>query len=440
MKKHYSILLVVTLAALLGLSGCKQVEEAKKEEVRKAADIKNTTPVKETTPQSAKLGDKIMISAASLAQPFESGAANNPPTEAKNIPADAKPSVPEGFAVSVFTEGEYTKPRSLMEGANGDLFLTDREANNIYLLRDTNKDGKIDNATERFLFAEKLNKPFGLAINKGYFYIGNSDSVVRTKYEAGQTKLAGALEKIITLPSEGHSTRNLLFNPDGTKLYVAVGSKSNVDVEPDPLRAAISEYNPDGTGHRVYASGIRNPVGLVMHPTTKQIWTCVNERDGLGDDLVPDYATSVKDGGFYGWPYMYLGNHVDPRRKADAEKIKLPEPIVPDVLLEAHGAATGMAFYTGTMFPKEYQGNAFVALHGSWNRSLRHGYKVVRIPMKNGKAEGGYINFMNGWITNGTDKEVWGRPSNLLMKSDGSLLIVDDVARKIWRVTYQTKA
>ncbi len=435
MKKRCSILLAVSLTTIIGFSGCKKMVE-----VAKAEDIKNTTPLKETTPQSSKIGDKIMISAASLPQPFDSGTANNPPTEAKTIPADAKPSVPEGFAVSVFTEGDYTKPRSLMEGANGDLFMTDREANNVYLLRDTNKDGKIDNATERFLFAEKLTKPFGLAINKGYFYIGNSDSVVRAKYEAGQTKLEGALEKIITLPSEGHSTRNLLFNPDGTKLYVAVGSKSNVDVEPDPLRAAISEYNPDGTGHRIYASGIRNPVGLVMNPTSKEIWTCVNERDGLGDDLVPDYATSVKDGGFYGWPYMYLGNHVDPRRKADAEKIKLAEPIVPDVLLEAHGAATGMAFYSGTMFPKEYQGNAFVALHGSWNRNLRHGYKIVRIPMKDGKAEGGYINFMNGWINDSKDKEVWGRPSNILMKSDGSLLIVDDVAKKVWRVTYPAKA
>ncbi len=439
MKKRFSIVLVVSLATLLGIAGCKQIEEVK-EQAKKVEDIKNTTPVKETAPQSAKIGDKIVISAASLPQPFESGTSNNPPTEAKTIPADAKPSVPEGFAVSVFTEGDYVKPRSLMEGVNGDLFLTDREASKIYLLRDTNKDGKIDNSSERLLFAENLTKPFGMAINKGYFYIGNSDSVVRAKYEAGQAKLEGALEKIITLPSEGHSTRNLLFNPDGTKLYVAVGSKSNVDVEPDPLRAAISEYNPDGTGYRLYASGIRNPVGLVMHPATKEIWTCVNERDGLGDDLVPDYATSVKDGGFYGWPYMYLGKNVDPRRKDDLAKVKLPEPTVPDVLFEAHGAATGMAFYTGTMFPKEYQGNAFVALHGSWNRSVRHGYKVVRIPIKDGKAEGGYINFMNGWIKSSTDKEVWGRPSNLLMKSDGSLLIVDDVAKKIWRVTYQAKA
>jgi glucose/arabinose dehydrogenase len=220
---------------------------------------------------------------------------------------------------------------------------------------------------------------------------------------------------------------------------VAIGSESNVSVEPE-LRATICEYNPDGSGRRIYASGIRNPVGLALNPVTKELWTCVNERDGLGDDLVPDYATSVKDGGFYGWPYYYIGSNIDPRRKDDVANFKsrlTAEPIVPDVLLEAHAAATGMAFYTGTQFPKEYQGNAFVALHGSWNRSLRHGYKVVRIPMKDGRPEGGYINFMNGWITTGADKEVWGRPTNLMMKSDGSLLIVDDVAKKIWRVTYK---
>ena len=308
-----------------------------------------------------------------MPKPFETGAADNPP---KAIPPKegAKPTAPEGFEVSEFSAGDYENPRLLMEGANGDLFLADMRGNKVFLLRDTNKDGKIDNASERFVFAENLNRPFGLAINNGYFYIGNTDSVVRAKYQAGMTKLEGAPEKIADLPTKGHSTRNLLFNPAGTKLYVAIGSESNVSVEEDARRATICEYNPDGTGHRIYASGIRNPVGLVLNPVTKEIWTCVNERDGLGDDLVPDYATSVKDGGFYGWPYMYLGNNVDPRRKDDLAKVKLAEPIVPDVLIEPHGAATGMAFYTGTMFPKEYQGNAFVALHGSWNRSLRHGY------------------------------------------------------------------
>jgi glucose/arabinose dehydrogenase len=429
--KFSHLLLLISFALLFG--GCKKAAE----QAATNTDIKNPTAVKETVPVSSKIGDRITIIAASLPQPFETGHADNPP-KAVAPKEGVKPNAPEGFEVAEFSAGDYENPRLLIEGANGDLFLADMRGNKVYLLRDANKDGKIDNATERFVFAENLNRPFGLAINGGYFYIGNTDSVVRAKYQAGMTKLEGTPEKIADLPTKGHSTRNLLFNPEGTKLYVAIGSESNVSVEPE-LRATICEYNPDGSGRRIFASGIRNPVGLALNPVTKEIWTCVNERDGLGDDLVPDYATSVKDGGFYGWPYYYLGNNIDPRRAEDLKTAKVPTPIVPDVLIEAHGAATGMAFYTGTQFPKEYQGNAFVALHGSWNRSLRHGYKIVRIPMKDGKPEGGYINFMNGWITSGADKEVWGRPSNLMMKSDGSLLIVDDVAKKIWRVTYAGK-
>ena len=421
--KRTTITLSILLALLFAFAGCK-----------KAVEIKTTPPM------SAALGDKILITPDSLPKPFETDSSTNPP---KVVPASAsaKLNVPAGFAVSTFAEGDLTNPRLLFQGPGDDIFLVDSKDNKIYLLRDANKDGRIDNATEKFVFAEGFNKPFGLSINKEYFYVGNTDSVVRAKYQAGQKKLEGTPEKIITLPSgKGHSTRNLLFNADGTKLYVAIGSASNVDVESDPLRATISEYNPDGTGHRIYASGIRNPVGLTLNPVTKQIWTCVNERDELGDNLVPDYATSVKDGGFYGWPYYYIGNHVDPRRKDDLAKVKLAEPTVPDVLLEPHGAPLSVIFYTGTAFPKEYQGNAFVALHGSWNRSLRHGYKIVRIPMKDGKPEGGYINFLNGWVTDSASKDVWGRPCGLLMMKDGSLLIVDDAANKIWRVTYHKKA
>lgn len=431
--------LLFILVVALTIAGCQKAEPAKT-----GATASPAVPAKTTPPKSSKLGEKVLIIADNtLPKPFESESSNNPP-KAIDPPAGAKPTAPEGFEVSVFTEGDYTYPRLMIEGPNGDLFLSDYRAEKIYLLRDANKDGKIDNATERFVFAENLTKPFGMAINKGYFYIGDTDAVVRAKYEPGATKLEGTLEKIADLPggkeAKGHSTRNLLFNADGTKLFVAVGSESNVDLETEPRRAAINEYNPDGTGHRIYATGIRNPVGFAMNPVTKQIWVSVNERDGLGDDLVPDYVTSVKDGGFYGWPYMYLGNNVDPRRKDDLAKAKLGEPTVPDVLIEAHGAATGLTFYTGTMFPKEYQGNAFVALHGSWNRSLRHGYKIVRVPMKDGKPEGGYINFMNGWINAPDAKEVWGRPAGVLMMKDGSLLVMDDTAKKVWRVTYKKTA
>ncbi len=434
--KLLRLVLAMALFSLLLVAGCKKAQEAA---APANSTVKNETPVKNTTPASSNLGERITILASALPKPFDSGSATNPPKTIP-VPADAKPTAPEGFEVTVFTEGDYTHPRLMIEGPNGDLFLVETKADKVHLLRDKNKDGKIDNATERFVFAEGLVKPFGLAIKNGYFYIGNTNSVVRAKYQPGQMKLE-ATEKIIDLPggpdAKGHSTRNLVFNPEGTKLYVAVGSESNVDVEADPRRAAISEYNPDGTGHRIYASGIRNPVGLTINPVTKQIWTCVNERDALGDDLVPDYATSVKDGGFYGWPYYYIGNNVDPRRKDDLAKVKLAEPIIPDVLLEAHGAALSVVFYTGTAFPKEYQGNAFVALHGSWNRSLRQGYKVVRIPMKDGKPEGGYINFMNGWVNDSATKEVWGRPTGLLPLSDGSLLVIDDAAKKVWRVAYK---
>ena len=385
--------------------------------------------------------ERIVIKPESLPKPYATDSSRNFPRVIKALD-DAKLSLPTGFSATVFAEGEFKNPRWLIEGENGDLFLSDARANAVYLLRDSNKDGKIDNATERFTFVEGLNRPFGMAINGGYFYVGNTDGVVRFKFKIGETKITSPAEKIIELPAQGynnHWTRNLLFSQDGKKLYVSVGSGTNVDVEQDARRAAISEYNPDGTGHRIFASGIRNPIGLAWNPVTKELWTAVNERDGLGDDLVPDYATSVKDGGFYGWPYMYIGNNPDPRRVDDMKNIRIKSATVPDVLFEAHCAALGLVFNTGKMFPSDYQGDAFVAMHGSWNRSKRTGYKVVRIPMKNGKPEGGYENFMTGWLTDNANKDVWGRPVGLTMIKDGSLLVVDDGANKIWRITYSGK-
>ena len=385
--------------------------------------------------------ERIVIKPESLPKPYHTDSSRNFPRTTP-APANAKLQLPSGFAINVFAEGDFGIPRWIIEGANGDLFVSDARKQAIMLLRDTNKDGKIDNAAERFTLVEGLNRPFGMAINNGFFYVGNTNGVVRFKYTIGDTKITSAPEPIAELPAQGynnHWTRNLLFSPDGKKLYVSVGSGTNVDVEADPRRAAISEYNPDGTGHRIYASGIRNPIGLAWNPTTKELWTAVNERDGLGDDLVPDYATSVKDGGFYGWPYMYIGNNVDPRRADDMKNIRLRQPIVPDVLFEAHCAALGLVFYTGKMFPKEYQGDAFVAMHGSWNRATRSGYKVVRIPMQNGKPEGGYENFLTGWVPDAAGKEVWGRPVGLTMMRDGSMLVVDDGSNKVWRVTYTGK-
>ncbi len=382
---------------------------------------------------------RIVIKPESLPKPYETKSAlNNPRVSAP--PTGASLSLPAGFEVKVFAEDDFPNPRWMIEGSNGDLFLSDDKANNVTLLRDANKDGVIDNKTERFVFASGLNQPFGIAIQNGYFYIANTDSVLRFKYQVGQTKLEGQGEKIIDLPGNGyrqHWTRNIIFSKDGKKLYVSVGSEANVGEE-EPRRAAINEYNADGSGHRVYASGIRNPIGLAWNPTTGQLWTAVNERDGLGDDLVPDYATSVKEGGFYGWPYSYIGQNEDPRLAGKRHDL-VAKAIVPDVLFEAHCAALGLVFYTGRMFPKEFQGNAFVAMHGSWNRTRRSGYKVARIPFKDGKPEGGYENFLTGWVPDELGRDVWGRPVGLTMMRDGSLLVVDDGGKKVWRVTYKGK-
>ncbi|HZM88390.1 MAG TPA: sorbosone dehydrogenase family protein [Blastocatellia bacterium] len=358
-----------------------------------------------------------------------------PRNQSKVIPKPEGASliVPPGFQISVYAEGEMQQPRGLLQAANGDVFVAESQPNRITILRDSNNDGKVD---ERFAFASGLSRPFGLAFWKDYLYVGNQDGIVRFKYKPGQTKAEGPPEKIAELPGgRGHWTRNVIFNDAGTKMYVAVGSASNVDAGEPPNRAAISEYNPDGTGHRIYASGTRNPVGLAWNPTTKQLWAAVEERDLIGDDLVPEYVTSIKDGGFYGWPYAYLGQHEDPRRKGESPDL-VSKAIVPDVLIQAHSAVLGMTFYTGKMFPSDYQGDAFVALHGSWNRTLRTGYKIIRIKFKNGKPVGGYDDFVVGWMLGEDNPEVWGRPVGVLMLKDGSMLISDDGGHKIWRVTY----
>src|SRR5205085_2685388 len=260
---------------------------------------------------------------------------------------------------------------------------------------------------DRFTFASGLNEPFGLAFHDGYLYVGNTNAVVRYSYAIGQTRAAGPAQKISDLPGGGHWTRDVAFSPSGAKLYVSIGSSSNVSVESDPLRASIVEMNPDGSARRVFASGLRNPVGLAFHPTTAELWTVVNERDGLGDDLVPDYATRVRDGAFFGWPYSYIGKNPDPRVSPQRSDL-VNEAEVPSVLFQSHSAPLGIAFYTGRLFPAEYNGDAFVAMHGSWNRSQLTGYKVVRIHMRNGVPVGGYDDFIVGWAMSPTADEVWG--------------------------------
>ena len=287
----------------------------------------------------------------------------------------------------------------------------------------------------------ELRAPFGLAFHDGYLYVGNTASLVRYRYANGDLKAQGTPEKLMNLPAGGHSTRNVLFNRAGTKMYIAVGSQSNNDAGEDCRRAAILEFNPDGSGFRVYASGIRNPVGLALQPGTDIIWTAMNERDNLGDDLVPDYATSVKDGGFYGWPYSYIGKNYDPRYVGAFPDL-VTKAIVPDVLIPAHSAALGITFYTGNQFPQRYRNGGFVALHGSWNRSTAAGYKVVFFPMTNGRP-GPIEDFLTGFLVStgagGTPIEAWGRPVGVTVARDGSLLVSDDGSNRIWKISAARK-
>ncbi len=412
-------------------------------------------------------------------------------------PEGMLPTVPDGFTVSVYAQ--LPAPRMMAYAPNGDLFVSSPTANTITVLRDANSDGVIAES-EKSVFAQgtpppgrvggggrrgggppappvaaapaavnptingpllganapactappadfvnrgvgQIAAPFGLAFHNGYLYVGNTASLVRLKYANGDLKATGEPEKLMDLPSGGHSTRNVIFNRAGSKMYVAVGSQSNNNAGEDCRRAAILEFNPDGTGYRVFASGIRNPVGLALQPGTDTIWTAMNERDNLGDDLVPDYASSVKEGGFYGWPYSYIGKHYDPRYIGSFPDL-VNRAIVPDVLLPAHAAALGITFYTGTQFPQRYRNGGFVALHGSWNRSSASGYEVVFFPMVNGRP-GPVEDFVSGFLaTDGsgdTPIQPWGRPVGVTMSRDGALLVSDDSGNRIWKVSAARK-
>jgi len=402
-------------------------------------------------------------------------------------PDGTLPKVPAGFSVASYAE--LRGPRMMVYAPNGDLFVSSPSTNSIVVLRDANHDGVFE---ARSVFADGdtapapaappaaadgrpapvlgvlegpqslianppactpppdyqrrgpggLRLPFGLAFHGDYLYVGNTDSIVRFEYRTGDLKARGAPEKLLDLPTGGHSTRNIVFNRAGTKLFIAVGSASNSDAGEDCRRAAILEANPDGTGARIYASGIRNPVGLALQPGTDVVWAATNERDNLGDNLVPDYATAVKDGGFYGWPYSYIGRHYDPKYVGAFPDL-VGRAIVPDVLLPAHSAALGIAFYTGSQFPQRYRNGGFVALHGSWNRTVASGYRVAFFTLVNGKP-GPIEDFMTGFLAstgeNGTPVEQWGRPVGVTVAPDGALLVSDDSGNRIWRIAASTAA
>lgn len=374
-------------------------------------------------------GVRRKLTPADLPPPNATDSIDNGP-RVVDRPEGAAPRVPPGFAVDVFAGG-LTNPRNVRVAPNGDVFVVESKANRVVVLSGGKKE----------VFATDLKEPFGLAFRDGFVYVANTDSVVRFPYRDGDTKARGEAQVVVDnlsgggrLRGGGHWTRDVVFSNDGSKMFVSVGSLTNVSDDPrEGRRARIFEYSADGKNERVYATGIRNPVGLAVHPDTGEVWTSVNERDELGDHLVPDYVTRVKDGGFYGWPWFYIGPNEDPRHAGEHPELK-SKVIVPDVLLQSHSASLGMAFYAAAQFPPDYRGGAFAAEHGSWNRARRTGYKVVFVPAKNGAPTGEYVDFMTGFVVN--EREVWGRPTSVAVAKDGALLVSDDGANCVWRVSY----
>jgi glucose/arabinose dehydrogenase len=392
-----------------------------------------------------KPGTAYKITVGDLPKPNEKESVRNQPRLAPR-PEGAMPQAPAGYSVSHYAS-VLINPRLIRTAPNGDLFVAESQPGQIKVLRSV---AGAERAEISDVFASGLKRPFGIAFyplgaNPRWVYVGNTDSIVRFPYKNGDLKASGAPETIVAklpsggnLPGGGHWTRDIAFSRDGKKMFVSVGSFTNVnDPDTDPAekdRATILEFNPDGTGGRVYVSGIRNAVGLAVHPRTGDLWASVNERDGLGDDLVPDYITRVKDGDFFGWPWFYMGGAWDPRHEGKHPELK-DKVRTPDVLVQPHSASLEMVFYTGNQFPSEHRDSAFAALHGSWNRKLRTGYKVIRVPLKNGlSVDGGYEDFLTGFVT--ADGQVWGRPVGVAVGRDGALFVSDDGTNSIWRVSY----
>ena len=364
-----------------------------------------------------------------LPKPFTKPIVANPP---HGMPSPGfKPRALPGFQVSLFASG-FKEPRYLAVAPNGDVFVSDTGGNTVYVLQDPSHAAPSDGRT---VFADKLNRPFGIAFHDNYVYVADTDEVLRFPYDPKTSKRTGGPERILALPGGGmHFTRTVAFSLDGKKMFVSAGSDCNVCVEPDARRAAIQVADPDGKNARIYASGLRNAVGLAVNPATGVLWADVNERDMMGDNLPPDYFTHVPDGGFFGWPYSYIGKNLDPRVKEKRPDL-VAKALVPDVLLGPHVAPLESTFYTGKQFPASYWHGAFIAEHGSWNRSIHSGYMVVFVPFKDGQPSGNPISFLNGFDPNPRAKAVDGRPVGVAVAKDGSLLVADDVGNVIWRVS-----
>jgi glucose/arabinose dehydrogenase len=390
---------------------------------------------------SLKPGSFHRITANDLPKPFYTKSSANFPRLVPR-PENAWPQAPAGFKVELYVSG-FNQPRQIRVAPNGDFFIAESRSGEIKVVRGRDKDGKPDQVET---FATGLRQPFGVifypAGHPQWLYVGNTNAVVRFPYHSGDLRATGPAETLLSdLPPAGnHWTRDIAFSKDGKRMFVAVGSASNID-DPDThqsefRRANILEYTPEGKFVGVYASGIRNPVGIGVNPATGELWCSVNERDEIGDNLVPDYITHVQEGGLYGWPFYYIGSHPDPRLNGKHPELK-DKVIVPDVLLQPHNASLGLTFYEGDRFPKEYRGDLFAAEHGSWNRAVRSGYEVVRVPLDNGHASGVYEDFLTGFVT--PEGQAWGRPVGVAVGKDGALYVTDDGTKSIWRVSYTGK-
>ena len=391
-------------------------------------------------------GTRRHLTVNDLPAPNEKESVDNGPSMVPR-PQNAWPSAPKGFKVEQYTTG-LDNPRLIRFAPNGDLFIAESQPGKILVMRGVGSDGKPQQTS---VFAEGLHQPFGIAFypngpNPKYVYIGNTDGIVRFPYQNGDLKARGAAEDLAELPGGGrlrgggHWTRDLAFSKDGTKLFASVGSHSNVDdtdTHPEEFhRADVLQFTPEGKFVKVYAWGIRNCVGEAINPITGELWCSTNERDVLGNNLVPDYITHVQEGGFYGWPWWYMGGHQDPRHVGKHPELQ-SKVITPDILLNPHFASLEMMFYQGSQFPAEYKGDGFACEHGSWNRAQRSGYEVIRLPMKNGHATGEYEDFLTGFTAG--DGNVWGRPVGIAESTDGSLFVSDDGTNSIWHVIYTGK-
>ncbi|MBE7170582.1 MAG: sorbosone dehydrogenase family protein [Williamsia sp.] len=428
------------LAPLAFLLACQSDESKKKENAGKEDKVETAAS-----------------QAVELPAPYDTKSAVNY-SDVTGWPAGKTPLAPQGFQVTHYADS-LLNPRWIYTGPNGDVFVcesngknsmkdkfsgksksgnleSDESANRITLFRDANGDGVPEMRT---VFLTGLNHPFGMLIIGNSFYVANTDGVVQYPYQAGQTKISASGKKLVDLPTgKGHWTRTLLANKEGTKIYIGVGSGSNVGengMETEVNRAAILQMDPDGSNMHIYASGLRNPQGMGWAPGTTTLWTAVNERDELGDDLVPDYFTSVQEGGFYGWPYSYWGQHEDPRLKDKQQPDLVKKAIVPDVSMGAHTASLGLAFDEKKSFPGKWAGGAFIGQHGSWNRAVLSGYKVVFVPFRGGKPSGPKEDFLTGFVQDSSGNKVYGRPVGVAFTQQGDLLVADDASNVVWRVS-----